>query len=107
MGPRARVVMPGASCGAKDRMGLYSRLFARYYDFLMAGYEGHIAACKRELLSSLSGTIVEIGPGTGANLQYLKPGTRRIGIEPNRHMHRAISQPALTAGSPPPRDRAC
>jgi len=79
-------------------MGLYSRLFARYYDSLMARYEEHIAARKRELFASLAGTIVEIGPGTGANLQYLKPGARWIGIEPNPHMHAAISRRARAAG---------
>jgi len=78
-------------------MGLYSRLFARYYDSLMARYEEHVAARKRELLGPLSGTIVEIGPGTGVNLQFVKAGSRWIGIEPNPHMHAAISRRAKAA----------
>jgi len=79
-------------------MGLYSRLFARCYDSLMARYEEHIAARKRELFAPVSGTIVEIGPGTGVNLQYVKAGSRWIGIEPNPHMHAAIAKRAKAAG---------
>jgi SAM-dependent methyltransferase len=45
---------------------------------------------KRELFASLPGTVVEIGPGTGANLRYYRPGTKLIAVEPNRHMHAAL-----------------
>ena len=42
---------------------------------------------KRRLFANLPATVVEIGPGTGANLRYYRTGTRLIAIEPNRHMH--------------------
>lgn len=42
---------------------------------------------KRELFRSLPARIVEIGPGTGANLRYYPPGTSIIAVEPNRAMH--------------------
>lgn len=32
-------------------------------------------------------TVVEIGAGAGANVDYLRPGTRLIAIEPNLQMH--------------------
>lgn len=42
---------------------------------------------KRALFRRLPARIVEIGPGTGANLRYYAPGTSIIAIEPNRAMH--------------------
>jgi SAM-dependent methyltransferase len=41
---------------------------------------------KRTLLSSLQGSILEIGPGTGANLNYLPTNINWIGVEPNPYM---------------------
>jgi ubiquinone/menaquinone biosynthesis C-methylase UbiE len=35
----------------------------------------------------LSGTVVEIGPGVGANFTYYPSGIHWIGIEPNVYMH--------------------
>jgi SAM-dependent methyltransferase len=42
---------------------------------------------KTEVIGAMSGTVVEIGPGSGANMQYYAPGVRVIGIEPNPAMH--------------------
>jgi len=38
---------------------------------------------KRDLFTNIDGRIVEIGPGTGVNFQYLPTGINWIGIEPN------------------------
>ena len=38
-------------------------------------------------IGSMSGTIVELGPGTGVNMRYYAPGVRVIAIEPNPVMH--------------------
>ncbi len=46
-----------------------------------------MAARKRALFGSLSGTVVEIGPGAGPNLAHYPPGIRWFGIEPNRFLH--------------------
>ena len=35
----------------------------------------------------MSDSLMEIGPGTGANLAYMPKGCRWIGIEPNQYMH--------------------
>ena len=53
---------------------------------------------KRRLLANLPPTVVEIGPGTGANLRYYRPGTRLIAIEPNRHMHSPLRKAAQRYG---------
>ena len=42
---------------------------------------------KKAIFQDLPSTVVEIGPGTGANLRYYRPGTRIIAVEPNQAMH--------------------
>src|SRR5262245_29485265 len=62
---------------------LRRRLFARFYDRVQANYEVLLAQRKDALFVDVSGTVVEIGPGTGANLPHLPRGLRWIGVEPN------------------------
>jgi SAM-dependent methyltransferase len=38
-------------------------------------------------IGSMSGTIVELGPGTGVNMRYYAPGVHVIAMEPNPVMH--------------------
>ena len=49
---------------------------------------------KRRLFNTLSGTVLEIGPGTGANFDYYPANIRWIGIEPNPAMHPYLRQRA-------------
>ncbi len=53
-------------------------------------HEPLVAERKRALLSQARGKILEIGPGTGVNFQYLPPGIRWTGYEPNRWLARRI-----------------
>ena len=53
---------------------------------------------KRQLLSPLRGTVVELGPGTGVNLQFYDPATQWIGLEPNPAMHSHIIEKAEKLG---------
>jgi SAM-dependent methyltransferase len=59
----------------------------RWFAWLMhrvgGAHDRLLAPRKAPLLGALGGTVVEIGPGTGVNLQYYAPGVRWIGIEPN------------------------
>ncbi len=50
-------------------------------------YEAMVAEEKRGLLAPLSGTVLEIGPGGGNNLAFLRPDVRWIGVEPNPFFH--------------------
>lgn len=50
-------------------------------------YELRVADRKQALFSGIRGNVLEIGPGTGANLVYLPVGIKWIGIEPNIYMH--------------------
>ncbi|WP_395152648.1 class I SAM-dependent methyltransferase [Ilumatobacter sp.] len=42
---------------------------------------------KQEVIGAMSGTVVELGPGTGVNMRYYAPGVKVIAIEPNPVMH--------------------
>jgi ubiquinone/menaquinone biosynthesis C-methylase UbiE len=53
---------------------------------------------KRALLSDLSGTIVEIGPGAGPNLKFYRKDCRWIGVEPNPHLAQYLRSAAERAG---------
>ena len=56
---------------------------------------------KRRLFASLPPALAQIGPGTGANLRYYRPGTRLTAIEPNRHMHSPLRKAAQRHGTEP------
>jgi ubiquinone/menaquinone biosynthesis C-methylase UbiE len=90
--------MSGADRDQFPGLGIYKRFFARHYDSVQEAYEVYIAPRKQALFVDLSGTVVEIGPGTGANLSYLPRGCRWVGIEPNRYMHAALRRRAELAG---------
>lgn len=76
----------------------YKRLFAWGLENLSAEYEQAIAQRKQNLLGNLQGHILEIGPGTGANLPYYPAGIHWIGVEPNPHMHDYLREKAQTLG---------
>ncbi|SNY73084.1 class I SAM-dependent methyltransferase [Paractinoplanes atraurantiacus] len=63
------------------------------------GYADHLfGERKRELFAGLPGTVVEIGPGTGANLRHYRAGTRLVAIEPNPYMHEPLMANARRRG---------
>jgi ubiquinone/menaquinone biosynthesis C-methylase UbiE len=60
-------------------MSLRDRIFARLYDRVLAPLEeAGLQAWRAELLAGLSGTVVEIGAGTGANLAHYPPAVDRL-----------------------------
>jgi SAM-dependent methyltransferase len=68
-------------------MALSDRLFAHTLAWGDEAQHRLYGARKRRLFAGLTGTVVEIGPGTGVNLPYLPDGIDWIGLEPNSHMH--------------------
>jgi len=68
-------------------------------EHVSGAYDRLLADRKRALLGGLEGTVVEIGPGTGANLPYFARGVQWIGIEPN-----AVLRERLRAGGVDARD---
>ncbi len=53
---------------------------------------------KRAAIGEMRGTVVELGPGTGANLRYSAPGVRVLAIEPNPNMHGPLRSRAEELG---------
>ena len=69
-------------------------LFARFYDRLTAGTErAGLAEMRRELIGSASGRVLELGAGTGHNLEhYTAAVTELVLAEPDPHMARRLRE---------------
>jgi ubiquinone/menaquinone biosynthesis C-methylase UbiE len=52
-------------------------------------------ATKAAVIGAMTGTIVELGPGTGVNMRYYAPGVKVIAIEPNPTMHGRLRAKAI------------
>jgi len=51
------------------------------------------------MFTDLSGVVLEISPGTGANLRYFaKPGIQWVGVEPNRFVELYLEKEAKRLG---------
>ena len=75
------------------------RAFAWALAHLNQKYERFVQKYKRQLFGGLSGTVLEIGPGTGANLRYFpKDRIQWIGIEPNPFMYQYVEKEAARLG---------
>src|SRR3954447_6991089 len=75
-------------------MSLYGRIFAAGYDVFMKGTEAStFGAHRTALLGGLSGRVVEIGGGTGANLPYYGAAVTELAItEPEEPMARRLER---------------
>ena len=69
--------------------------FNAAFFWLMGGYlDWHMHPHKAVAYAGLPPTVVELGPGVGANLRYLPANARLVAIEPNRHMHPRLEKAA-------------
>ncbi len=70
------------------------RLIAALYDTVSKGSEAAgMREERRQLLASTEGATIEIGAGTGLNLEhYPEAVTRLVLAEPDRHMRRRLRQ---------------
>jgi ubiquinone/menaquinone biosynthesis C-methylase UbiE len=71
-----------------------SYLLARFYDRAMAGVEKRcLGVWRHELLHRAQGDLLEIGAGTGLNLQYYPLERLRVWLsEPDRLMRRQLAR---------------
>ena len=74
------------------------RLNAAFFRLVDRYVHRLLGARKAALFAGLPDDVVELGPGTGANLRYYRRGTRLIAIEPNPHMHSALARAAIRRG---------
>jgi ubiquinone/menaquinone biosynthesis C-methylase UbiE len=82
-------------------VSLFQHVFAAAYDPVMSPLEHRrLGERRRELLAGLSGELLDLGAGTGANLAHLPRSIRRvIAVEPDPAMvrrlhHRAAAHPS-------------
>lgn len=96
--PRPNRSTPERGSTARGAARVRSGLGARWFAWLLSNGDRFDRALyadrKRDLLGSLTGTVVEIGPGDGVNLNYYAEGVRWIGVEPNVHFHRRLEERA-------------
>lgn len=68
------------------------RWFATFYDTITRSAErGWLGALRDRLVGELSGQILEIGAGTGANLSHYRTAVRVVAAEPDPAMRRRLS----------------
>ena len=70
----------------RPRTGVYKWFFAWLLSKLQRHYGEEVDKRKKELLGALHGTVVEIGAGAGANLEFYPRDVRILLVEPNAHM---------------------
>lgn len=78
--------------------GLISRLNAWMLHKGEDRYNQRVEERKRRMFSDLSGSVLEIGPGTGANLKFYPERVLLTGLEPNPHMQRYLNEKAGKLG---------
>ena len=77
-------------------MSVRGRVFAAMYDRMQATTEkAGLTEMRRELVGQASGDVLEIGGGTGANLEHYGPAVRSLTItEPERPMLKRLERHA-------------
>lgn len=76
-------------------------IFAAIYDRATGPMEQQFLAARRErLVADVTGDVLEIGAGTGANLPHYQRATRLVAAEPDRAMRRQLAPRAAAAQVP-------
>ncbi|MCA9524272.1 MAG: class I SAM-dependent methyltransferase [Myxococcales bacterium] len=75
-------------------MGLSSWFWAKMYDRQMSiAEEACLRTWRRALLAPLSGDVLEVGAGTGTNVEHYPDAVRRLVLsEPDRYMRRELQR---------------
>lgn len=81
-----------------EHTGFISRLNAWLVYKGSDQYNRQVDERKQSLFEGLSGKVLEIGPGTGANLEYYSHEVSLIGLEPNPHMQSYLKERAHKLG---------
>ncbi|MEK9518141.1 class I SAM-dependent methyltransferase [Streptomyces sp. NPDC087908] len=97
--PRTPSTPPGPAAPS----GVHHPLFARFYArcSVSADIRGGLGALRAELLSGLSGRVIEIGAGNGLNFAHYPPDvTEVVALEPESRLRRLAREAALRAPVP-------
>lgn len=88
----------GCACHFPKRRKSVERLFAwclGHSNAMMARTYGEM---KQALFANLAGSVLEIGPGAGANFAFYPKGVHVIGVEPNPYMLPYLEEEAEKQG---------
>jgi len=84
-------------CGGAGPMRL--RIFAWFMARFGHKADRYLASYKSKLFADVSGTVLEVGPGAGANFRHFATKeVRWIGVEPNPYMNRHMAEEARRVG---------
>src|SRR5438552_1769245 len=76
-------------------------MWGRLYDCVNGPLERAILAPRRDsLLPALSGVVLDVGAGTGANLPHFRGATRVVATEPAQGMRNRLAARLQTAPCP-------
>ncbi|MFF2654855.1 class I SAM-dependent methyltransferase [Streptomyces sp. NPDC058045] len=93
--------MPKPSAGRPRRDAVHHPLFARFYARISVAGEGTIGPHRDELLSGLSGRVIEIGAGNGLNFaHYPRTVSEVVAIEPERTLRQLAVSAAMRSEVP-------
>ena len=81
-----------------DSPKIRSRIEATLLDATAARGHKRFGQRIQDTIGALTGTIVELGPGTGPNLRYYNPAARVIAVEPNPVMRDKLAANARQIG---------
>ena len=81
--------------GGPDRREHLDAIGLRLLDGWM---HARLGEAKRALFGGISGTVLELGAGTGANFRYLPPGCLVVAVEPNLAAHAHLRREAERRG---------
>lgn len=84
--------------GPRARDDRSARRFARLWKYLDHVVDHEIHDAKTKVLADLPSTVVEIGPGRGANFHHYPAGTNVIAFEPNTYFHDPLVAAATEHG---------
>lgn len=77
----------------------WGRVFAASYDRFLAGAEaGKLGRLRAGVVGDATGVVLDIGAGTGVNLQHLSADAQVIMAEPDPHMTSRLAQRAAVLG---------
>ncbi|TPX68866.1 hypothetical protein SpCBS45565_g02824 [Spizellomyces sp. 'palustris'] len=95
------VCIAAAAAPHLSSVSISDAFFARIWSFMSPHVDAHVKDIKESLnLSTAWGNVLEVGPGTGANLGYYssKAVTSLTLLEPNTAMHAELLHTASMAG---------
>lgn len=77
-----------------------ARWMARNYDRIAASTERKLAPIRAELLGGLTGRVLEVGAGTGTNLQFYRSAGEVVALEPAKAMRDQLDAKLRQAPAP-------